>query len=117
VECKQKVPDFLEEYRPGNDELDFDDNSEDEFFDTGDGDADLDAKSDAGSEARSAALEADENQAAHDFGTDDFADEPVTKSSTKGKGGLGQSVWASAGKNVEDDFFWNTPSKKGDSGW
>ena len=127
VECKQTVPDFLEQYRPANDELDFDDNSDDEFFDTAGGNADADAKSEAWSEARSAAVEGDENQAVHDFGTDDLAeDEPITKTSTKGKvdhgkgddtardfgskkGGLGQSVWAPTAKKVEEDSFWDAP--------
>lgn len=30
VECKQKVPDFLEPYRPGGDRLEFDDDTDDE---------------------------------------------------------------------------------------
>jgi ATP-dependent RNA helicase DDX3X len=110
VECKQKVPDFLEEYRPENDDLDFDDNSDDDFFDTGDGDADLDAKSAAGS----VAVDEDENQAASNFGADDSANEPTSKSGANGKGGLGQSVWAAKKK---DDPFWDAPPKKNDADW
>jgi ATP-dependent RNA helicase DDX3X len=118
VECKQVVPDFLEQYRPDSEEIDFDDNSEDEFFDTGADEADPCAKSDAGSDACSNAIEGDENRAAHDFGTDGLTEEEsVAKSSTNSKGGLGQSQWAPTAKQAEDDSFWNATSTKSDNNW
>ncbi|CAG8898838.1 unnamed protein product [Penicillium egyptiacum] len=65
VECKQVVPEFLEQYRPEGDVLEFDDDSDKEFFDNpsdaGSGaEADHEAESNADADAESVAAEPDE---------------------------------------------------------
>ncbi|OQE38631.1 hypothetical protein PENCOP_c008G08207 [Penicillium coprophilum] len=60
VECKQPVPEFLESYRPAGDVLEFDDDSDKDFFDNpskAGSDAGIDARSDADAEAGSAVAE------------------------------------------------------------
>ena len=70
VECKQVVPEFLEQYRPEGDVLEFDDDSDKEFFDNqsnadsnadANDNADADADADADAESTAAKPEAEES--------------------------------------------------------
>ncbi|KAJ5336759.1 uncharacterized protein N7506_004781 [Penicillium brevicompactum] len=145
VECKQTIPDFLEQYRPANDELNFDDNSEDDFFEAA-SEADSDGFSEAASdgenqaETQSVKPEEQENQDDHEFGTDDpFVDSaakpiPEPKESKKSKkskspakkmgnldsaieGSLSQSFWKTDIKDNADDGWGSAPSKRDDMAW
>lgn len=124
MECKQTVPDFLEMYRPENDELSFDDNSEDEFFDTAGDDAGSEAKSEAGFDTQSANVKGEENSTIHEFEND-----PSVKSKEENaeeykgadtesdfgstKGGLGQSTWApDAKEEPKKPAFWDEKLKR-----
>lgn len=146
VECKQTIPDFLEKYRPANDELNFDDNSEDDFFEAA-SEADSDGFSEAASDGENQAEtkfdepEEQENQDDHDFVIDDpFVDsaaaEPIpepkeSKKSKKSKspakkmgnldsaieGSLSQSFWKTDIKDNADDGWGSAPSKRDDMAW
>lgn len=124
MECKQTVPDFLEQYRPENDELNFDDNSEDEFFDTAGDDAGSEAKSETGFDTQSVNVKEEENNPAHEFEND-----PSVKSKEENveewkggetesdfgstKGGMSQSAWAPGAKEEpKGQAFWDEKPKK-----
>jgi hypothetical protein len=119
--------------------LNFDDNSEDDFFDAGD-DSESEANSEARSEAASAEVEAgseaddkEENKqpSAFDFGTDDIEQESVAEPKKAKKqavkapsgfaqGGLADSVWASDSnlKSTEGESepgFWDKAPPKSES--
>lgn len=80
MESKQTIPDFLEPYRPENDELDFDDNSEDEFFDQQEEEAGFGDGSEAGDKADSQEGDAEkENQPVSDEVDDPFVDSNKSK--------------------------------------
>ncbi|KAJ5357765.1 hypothetical protein N7541_004923, partial [Penicillium brevicompactum] len=145
VECKQTIPDFLEQYRPANDELNFDDNSEDDFFEAA-SEADSDGFSEAASDGENQDIthsvkpEEQKNQDDHEFGTDDpFVDSvakpiPEPKESKKSKksksptkkmgnldsaieGSLSQSFWNTDIKDKADDDWGSVPSKRDDMAW
>ena len=145
MECKQTIPDFLEQYRPANDELNFDDNSEDDFFEAAleaDSDGFSEAASDGENQAETQSVkpEEQENQDDHEFGTDDpFVDSaakpiPEPKESKKSKksksptkkmgnldsaieGSLSQSFWNTDIKDKADDGWGSVPSKRDDMAW
>ncbi|KAJ5970587.1 Helicase C-terminal [Penicillium vulpinum] len=83
IECKQKIPEFLDEYRPEGDLLEFDDDSDKDFFDNAskagsNAGSDADAEAEAGSgvavETENVAATDDEDaneEPVHDDPTDD----------------------------------------------
>ncbi|CAG8290024.1 unnamed protein product [Penicillium olsonii] len=137
MECKQNIPDFLESFRPENDELVFDDNSEDEFFDKPEEDtglgSDAGGGAEAGDEAGAEPVEAEgENQPLAESEQDPFVDSKKAKPSKNkvddwddmevesrpSKGGLSGSSWASkAPKASATTDFWDSAPKKADQSW
>ncbi|CAG8926361.1 unnamed protein product [Penicillium salamii] len=80
MESKQTIPDFLEPYRPENDVLDFDDNSEDEFFDQPEEVGGFGDGSEAGDKADSQEWDAEkENQPVSGEVDDPFVDSKKSK--------------------------------------
>ncbi|KAJ6178978.1 hypothetical protein N7519_009439 [Penicillium mononematosum] len=77
IECKQVIPEFLEQYRPEGDVLEFDDDSDKDFFDNqsnagSDAEADHEADSNADAESAVAEAEAEESdKVVADDGEDD----------------------------------------------
>ncbi|KGO59207.1 Helicase, C-terminal [Penicillium expansum] len=74
IECKQVIPEFLQEFRPEGDVLEFDDDSDKDFFDNP-SNAGSDAEAEAEAEAGSAAAEPSDAEDANKEPTDD--DEPA----------------------------------------
>ncbi|KGO77373.1 Helicase, C-terminal [Penicillium italicum] len=125
IECKQVVPEFLEQYRPEGDVLEFDDDSDKEFFDNpsnagsdagfaagseadddADDDADEDDEEDAEAEAGSAAAERSDAEEAHNEPSND--DEPAVAKPTASKPAVPKPTVTS--EEEEDASTWWKPT-------
>ncbi|OQE24027.1 hypothetical protein PENFLA_c010G10440 [Penicillium flavigenum] len=80
VECKQVIPEFLEQYRPEGDVLEFDDDSDKEFFDSqsnAGSDPEADHEADFNADAESAAAEAEAEESDKVVADDGEDDKPA----------------------------------------